>query len=217
MKAGILATGSAGNAVILNKGILIDIGIPYKPLKSSQNDLKIVLLTHIHSDHFKPSTVKKIASARPSLRWAAGEWMVGSLLKAKVSKTQIDVLEMNRRYDYGAFQVEPFPLVHDVPNCGWKIWMGGESALYATDTGSMAGIEAKDFSLYLLEANHDEKEIMERIREKEAAGEYAYERRVIRTHLSYQQANDFIYENAGPNSEYLYLHQHQERTVKMKE
>lgn len=138
-----------------------------------------------------------------------------SLLKAKVNKTQIDVLEMNRRYDYGDFQVEPFPLVHDVPNCGWKIWMNGESALYATDTGSMANVEAKDFSLYLLEANHDETEIMERIREKEAAGEFAYERRVIRTHLSYQQANDFIYANAGPNSEYLYLHQHQERTVKV--
>ena len=33
MKAEILATGSTGNAVLLNRFILIDIGIAYKTLK----------------------------------------------------------------------------------------------------------------------------------------------------------------------------------------
>ena len=217
MKAEILATGSTGNAVILNRFILIDAGIAYKPLKSRQNDLKIVLLSHYHGDHFKPSTVQKLASARPALRWAAGAWMVDRLLKAGVSKAQIDVLEMGRRYEYGPFAVESVPLVHDVPNCGWKIYMGGKKAFYATDTGNLNGIEAKDFDLIMLEANHDETEIKKRLADKEAAGEFAYERRVMRTHLSYQQANDFIYANAGPNSEYIYLHQHQEREAKAHE
>ena len=213
MKAEILATGSTGNAVILNRHILIDIGIAYRPLKSRQNDLKIVLLSHIHGDHYKPSTVKSLSSARPSLRWACGEWMVDALLKSKVSKTQIDVLEMGKIYDYGYFCIEPFSLKHDVPNCGWKIYFDGKKAIYATDTGNLNGVEAKDFDLFLLEANHDETELQEIIKSKEAAGEFAYEKRVMYTHLSYQQANDFIYANAGPNSEYIYLHQHQERTM----
>ena len=143
--------------------------------------------------------------------------MVDALLKAKVSKTQIDVLEMGRVYDYGYFRIEPFSLKHDVPNCGWKIYFDDKKAIYATDTGNLNGVEAKDFDLFLLEANHDENELQEIIKSKEMAGEFAYEKRVMYTHLSYQQANDFIYANAGPNSEYIYLHQHQEREVKANE
>lgn len=49
MEYEIIATGSAGNAVVLNKYVLIDIGVPFKALKSVYRDLKIVLLTHIHT------------------------------------------------------------------------------------------------------------------------------------------------------------------------
>lgn len=49
MEYEIIATGSKGNAVILNKHILIDIGIPFKNLAHIYQDIKLVLLTHIHS------------------------------------------------------------------------------------------------------------------------------------------------------------------------
>lgn len=45
----IVATGSSGNCVIINNIIAIDAGVPFKALKPFYKDLKIVLLTHIHT------------------------------------------------------------------------------------------------------------------------------------------------------------------------
>lgn len=215
MKVDVLQTGSAGNCCIINNMIALDMGVAYKKVAPYINSLKLVFVGHRHQDHFKQSTIKRLAKERPGLRFCGGAWMVDYFLKAHVKASQIDVLEMGKRYDYGAFQIEAFSVKHDVPNAGLKLFVDGKKAIYIVDAGNLNGIEAPNYDLFLIECNHDETEIMERIREKEAAGEFAYERRVIRTHLSYQQANDFIYANAGPNSEYLYLHQHQERTVKV--
>lgn len=45
----ILATGSGGNCTIINHSIAIDMGIPYKKIEPYVKDLKLLLLTHIHS------------------------------------------------------------------------------------------------------------------------------------------------------------------------
>ena len=46
----ILATGSSGNAVVINGEILIDCGVPMKKLRESGyiKSLNLVLLTHAH-------------------------------------------------------------------------------------------------------------------------------------------------------------------------
>ena len=44
----ILGTGSSGNAVIINKSIMIDCGLPYNRIQPHAKDLKLVLLTHVH-------------------------------------------------------------------------------------------------------------------------------------------------------------------------
>ena len=49
MKYEVLATGSKGNACVLNEHVLIDAGVTFKTLKNVYKDLKLVLLTHIHS------------------------------------------------------------------------------------------------------------------------------------------------------------------------
>ncbi len=49
MEYEIISTGSQGNAVVLNKNILIDIGVSFKALKNVYRNLSLVLLTHIHS------------------------------------------------------------------------------------------------------------------------------------------------------------------------
>ena len=54
-------------------------------------------------------------------------------------------------------------------------------------------------------------EIQEKIRKKQAQGEYAYEVGVLHTHLSKKKCDDFIYANIGSNGEYVYLHQHEDR------
>jgi len=214
----ILATGSSGNAVIINGEILIDIGVPYKTLEQSGyiKALKLVLLTHEHGDHFNPSTVRRLHQERPRLRFGCCEWMVGPLLEAGVNKLMIDVYRFEHTYRYGEFhrygkfQVSSEPTPHDVQNCCYHINAYGDLLFYATDTSTLDGIEAKDYDLYLIEANHTRAEIEARIAEKQARGEFSYEARAVRNHLSREQAEEWLARNAGPNSRYVFLHQHKE-------
>lgn len=206
----IIATGSKGNAVVLNDYILVDCGVPFKKLKDNYRDIKIVLLTHIHSDHFNRSTIRRLARDRPTLRFGCCSWLVADLLKCGVSKRNIDVYEIGKVYDYKAFKVSPIKLYHDVPQCGYRIFADGKKAMYATDTAHLQGISAKGYDLYLLEANYEQSELQERIRAKEENGGYIYEYNIPDRHLSKEQADEFIFENMGVNSKYVYLHEHKE-------
>ena len=218
MTYNIIATGSSGNAVILDGRILIDCGVPYKMLRPYVRDLQLVLLTHEHGDHFRPGTVRTLAMARPALRWGCCAWMVPHLLAAGVDKRVIDVYEFAAPgksgmlvYKHLAAIIKPEMLYHNVSNCGWHIWVGLEKVFYATDTGTLDGVEAPYYDLYLIEANHTQAEIEERIREKEAAGEFIYETAAMQNHLSREQALEWLSRNMGQHSRYVFLHQHQER------
>lgn len=207
----IIATGSAGNAVVLNDYILIDCGVSFRALSEVKKGLKIVLLTHIHSDHFNKTTIRRLAAERPTLRFACCEWLLPELLACDVSERNIDVLKIGRIYNYGAFKVSPVKLYHDVDNCGWRIFAGEEKAIYMTDTVTLEGISAKGYDLYLIEANYNESDIQQRIRAKEEAGQYVYEYRVLKTHLSKEKCDEWLLENMGESSEYVYIHQHIEK------
>ena len=78
----VIATGSQGNSVLLNRSILIDFGVPYKSVEPYVDGLKLVLITHRHSDHFKPSTARILAHNKPLLRFGCGPWMVKLLVDA---------------------------------------------------------------------------------------------------------------------------------------
>ena len=215
----VIATGSTGNAVVINSNILIDVGVPFKALEPVKKDLKLVLLTHSHGDHFKPRTVRALHKERPTLRWGCCEWMVGPLLEAGVDKRVIDVANADVPGDTskaliynGLAIVRPEPLVHDVPNCGWHISSSKENLFYATDTATLDGIEAKDYDLYMIEANHTREELEARARAKMEKGEFSYEVRAAANHLSQEQALDWLYQQIGPHSQYVFLHQHSERS-----
>lgn len=210
----IISTGSQGNAVIINKAILIDCGVTFKALKPFYKDFKIVLLTHIHSDHFNKTTIKTLARERPTLRFACGKWLAEPLLKCGVEKHNIDVLETDKMYGYGICNIIPVPLVHNVPNFGWKIHFAkGGKMIYATDTNNLNGIVARNYDLYLIEANYEDEIIQEKIRIKKENGEYAYEQQVLKNHLSKAKCDDFIYKNIGSKGSYVYLHCHKDEEV----
>lgn len=204
----IISTGSQGNAVVIGGIILIDCGVPFSALSEVYKDIKIVLLTHIHSDHFRPSTIRRLSQERPTLRFACCKWLVNDLLNSGVKPTNIDVLEIGTKYDYGAFKVVPVKLYHNVPNAGYRLYFGNERAFYATDTSTLAGITAKNYDLYMVEANYEPEKLIEAINEKSKNGEYAYELNVLRNHLSKPDCDEFIAANRGANSKYVYLHQH---------
>lgn len=204
----VISTGSKGNAVVINDFILVDCGVPYKSIKPFAPKLKLVLLTHIHSDHFRPSTLRTLARERPTLRFACCAWLASDLVAAGVPAKNIDILEIGVMYGYGICNVIPVALVHNVPNCGYKIHFPIGKVFYATDTNNLNGISARNYNLYMVEANHEEEAILKKIADKKAAGEYAYEVHAMRNHLSKDKCDDFIYRNIGAGGEYVYLHCH---------
>lgn len=207
----IIATGSTGNAVEIQNRILIDCGVPFKHISRIAHELQIVLLTHIHGDHFNYSTIRRLAEERPALRWGCGAWLAQPLLECGVQPQNIDVMTYRRKYAYKNFSVEPVPLNHNVPNFGYKLFLPEGRVFYATDTNDLNGISAPDFDLYLVECNYEDEEIQERISDKKMRGEYIYEKDVLNNHLSKAKCDDWIYKNIGPCGEYVYLHGHVER------
>ena len=77
------------------------------------------------------------------------------------------MLEIGKKHDYKLFKLIPIKLYHNVPNCGYKIYFDDEKLLYATDTNTLEGIEAKGYDLYMIEANYTDEEMAERIKAKE--------------------------------------------------
>ena len=210
MTFNILATGSDGNATIFNESILIDCGVPFKALKHHYKRFQLVLLTHVHGDHFNPATVRKLSEMKPAIRWGCCEWMVKPLLDAGVYKRQIDVYVPNHfaRYARQGVGIKPFRTPHNVPNCAYLIQTPDGVAFYATDCGTLDGITAKDCDLYFVEANHSTAELEKRAAAKLDAGEFAYEIRAAENHLSEEQATAWLAENMGPNSLWIPMHQH---------
>ncbi len=212
----IISTGSKGNAVVINNQILIDCGVPFRALQNVYGGLQLVLLTHIHGDHFNQRTIRKLAQERPSLRFACRKWLVAPLIECEVAPHKIDLLQEGEAICYGqdSPSIESVTLVHNVPNCGWKVHFPNHSHLfYATDTNVLDGIEARNYDLYMVEANYSEAEIAERIRRKQDAGEYCHEWDVLQNHLSREKADNWLYQNMGPGSVYVYLHEHEEHTA----
>lgn len=222
-KVKVISTGSKGNAVLLNDEILIDCGVPFRELEPYCKGLKLVLLTHIHGDHFNPETIKRLHFLRPALRWCVPPWLAEPMGRIGVDRRVTD--EAMQRHDLFYLLSESTsayvwydPIPHDVPNCAWHIQFadgeksdGFDSIFYATDCASLNGVSALAYDLYLIEANYGEEEIQERMRRKLEAGEFSYESRAMESHLSREQARAWLAQNAAiGKSHVLYLHQHQD-------
>ena len=201
--AKVISSGSEGNAVIYNNAIMVDCGVTLKALQEVKRSLKIVLLTHKHGDHLKLRTLQRLQAERPTLRVACGNFLLEELPCIK----NIDVLQVGKIYDYGAFKVSPVKLYHDVPNFGWRIFLpNGQKIFHATDTAHLEGITAKGYDLYAIEHNYCEEYIQQAIEEARANGEYTHAYGNINTHMSVQQAKVFIEANRKESSEVLELH-----------
>lgn len=206
MHYSIINSGSDGNGIVVNEKILIDCGVSYKKLSPYIDKLRLVFISHCHGDHFNKSTVKLLANARPTLRFAVGSYLVNELIEIGINKANIDVIEPCKIYNYGIFKIEPVKLYHDVPNIGLRVFMNNKKLIYATDTYTLKGISAKDYDVYLIEGNYEnEEELHER-----AYNSY-YELRVKRTHLSREYTTKWLLENMGDNSIYEFMHQHKDR------
>ena len=116
-------TGSKGNAILIDDKILIDCGVSFKKINTYCDNIKLVLLTHIHNDHFNKTTIKRLASDKPLIRFGCCEWLVQSLIDCGVNKKNIDVLEVGKKYNYGICKITPILLYHNVEQCGYRVFI----------------------------------------------------------------------------------------------
>ena len=146
----IINSGSDGNCTIIESKIAIDMGVSFKKLSPYVKDLKLVLLTHIHCDHFNKATIKKLAKERPTLRFGCCEWLVQDLIDCGIDKRNIDVYKIGIKYNYTQFKIVPLKLYHDVPQCGYRIFIDDYKIIYATDTKTLDGITAPNYDYYFI-------------------------------------------------------------------
>lgn len=230
----IIASGSKGNSLAICEGslsILIDCGVAYKSIKGIKPDF--IFLTHEHSDHLRVRTIKNVMKNHPLCRFVIAPFLYQKLRDAGVPARRIvicdagDLVELKK--GNVIVKASTFGLVHDVPNVGWKLSLENNKTsekvntsdnssvnsnaltlMYATDTSEIDHIELKNLDYYFIEANYVESELEERMQAKLEAGEYAYEMRVKGSHLSQEQTDKWLSDNAGENSKFVYMHQHVE-------
>lgn len=202
----IIGSSSAGNAIVYMKEILVDVGLPYSKIEPYLDDIQIILLTHEHGDHFNKRTIKKIGKTHPNILLCVPD-ALALAVKDMGYAGRVFHFATNRKYKFSRdLFIESFQLFHDVDNVGYKIHYGCMKIVHATDTGSLDHIEAKGYDLYAIEHNHDEEIINETIKNKLQDGAFIHEIRSKETHLSFQQAEEWIDQNNTNNGEVIMLH-----------
>lgn len=165
-------------------------------------------MSSVHKDHLLYSTVRTIAYNYPNIKFICGSIDIIDILinKCNVDKKNVYYLDEYKKYNLGLIKCKLEPVKHDVPNHLIKIEMNNKKILYVVDTATMQGIEAKNYDYYLIEANYDEELLQQHLEEIDNTDDYNYLYRAKNTHLSKQQAIDFLVTNMGDNSEYKFIH-----------
>lgn len=205
----VISSSSSGNCYIYNQDLMLDVGVSFSKIKEYLKDIKLLCLTHEHTDHLRKKTIQKLIYERPTIKIVCGEWLVEKLINLEIPKKNIIVLKLNKKYDFGKYIIEIFPAEHDVGNCGYKITIkkNNYKIFHVTDVSNLDKIEAKNYNWYSIEANYMKDMLDEHLKNCNDEGTLYYLERVSKTHLSYEQANSFLIDNMGENSEYIYVHE----------
>lgn len=193
----IISTGSKGNSVIIND-VMVDCGIAFKKLKEYLYDVKYLLLTHIHSDHIKPTTLKRIKKEFPHIK-VIGNYEVAQLYDVD------HIINAGFPMDIDNYTFEAFECVHDVVTYGYTWSFNDNEIIYATDTNSLENAPERKYDYLFLESNYDV-EKLELARGKRS--KYGYDPYISGLrHLSTKDCKTFYYLNRrDKNSELIELH-----------
>lgn len=193
----IISTGSKGNSVIIND-IMVDCGVAFKRLKEYLYDIKYLLLTHIHSDHIKPTTLKRIKKEFPHIK-VIGNYEVAQLYDVD------HIINAGFPMDIDNYTFEAFECVHDVVTYGYTWSFNDNEIIYATDTNSLENAPERKYDYLFLESNYDV-EKLELARGKRS--KYGYDPYISGLrHLSTKDCKTFYYLNRkDKNSELIELH-----------
>jgi phosphoribosyl 1,2-cyclic phosphodiesterase len=174
---------------------MIDLGLSYSKTKPYCDGIKYVLLTHIHGDHFKKDTIRKLFVNHEQIKFVCGEWLREKLLKIGVEQDRIIVHEFGKVYELGEYKISPIIAYHDVENCGYRIMKDGYKHLHITDTVSLEGIEAVNYNSASIECNHHYERALELIEEAKENDEFSHLKGAMNSHLAVHKTIDFCKEN----------------------
>ena len=208
MKYNVISSSSSGNAIIVDDILALDVGVAYKKIKPYLDKVRIIFISHIHKDHLNPKTIEQIVYNYPTIRFLSGNREVTkNLYLSGVQPSNIIYMPNdNKWYDMRLLKFKMQPVEHDVMNTCLHFEICGKKGLYVVDTNNVDDIKAKDYDLFLIESNYKEEILQNHIMNCENDDELFYLKRVPNTHLSYQQANSFLIQNMGRNSQFEYIH-----------
>lgn len=194
----VISSGSVGNCVVIDD-IMIDCGVPYTKIKEELYNIKYLLITHIHGDHVRKSTLNYIKRNFPNIT------IISNYDVHQVYGVDI-VANAGYEIYTDDYVFNCFECVHDVVTYGYYWNHIGLDIIYATDTSNMNfAPQDMKFDYLFLESNHDEKKL-EAVRERtKNLGYDAYAGG--KRHLSTQKSREYYFVNRrDKDSEHIELH-----------
>lgn len=163
MKIYSLASGSKGNAVLIND-ILIDCGISFKQIKQRLSlinkdikDIKHLLITHEHDDHVS-GIGTLLGNIDIPIYMTQKTYNNFGRNFDKIRGKNINFINYYEEFCLNNVLVTPIPLSHDSSDIVGYIFKGDEQVSYFADTGYFKSENYKyvlNSNKYIIEFNHD--------------------------------------------------------------
>lgn len=211
-----LGSGSSGNCYYIGTshyGILLDAGLSLRRIQKRLKDVNIkfeniygILLTHGHADHVRGANAISNNLHIPFYATQETFNLISTGYRSQyiVDKADQRIIKTFNPFSIGEFNIQAFPLDHDVPNVGYEIEFRGKKIVLATDLGCTTEylnelVSKTDY--LILESNYDDDMLIH--------GSYPYllKQRILGNngHLSNKKASDLIKEHASVNLKKLFL------------
>lgn len=191
----VIASGSTGNAVRIEH-LMIDCGIPYKDMQEELYKVDTLFITHVHGDHLKDATIRKIMRMFPNIK------IYGNY---EVAYRYPTITPVGDDYTFKSkdLTMTTFECVHDVKTQGLLIEKDDLNIIYATDTAELPQL-GKKFDYLFIESNFDEEKLAQANEVKRGYNPYLNS---ASRHLSTQKSKLFyVLNRKNTDSKWIELH-----------
>jgi phosphoribosyl 1,2-cyclic phosphodiesterase len=164
---------------------MLDCGLPWPKAKKAfvfaTSSVSAVLLGHSHGDHSQGVSGAAAAGIDIYL-------LPETKSELGLSGHRYHEIEPLKQFSVGTLTVLPFPLEHDVPNCGFLIAdQSGDKVCYINDT-CYSRYRFREVGIYAIEVNYSKATMSEGI-------PLAHRLRVMRSHMSLETVLAFLRAN----------------------
>jgi len=187
------ASSSSGNVNLISDGkttLMLDCGLSWPKIKKAMNfktsSINSILLSHCHADHS--------LGCKDAMKDGIDCYMLPETKDAlKLSGHRLHEIELKKMVQVGTFKIKAFPLIHDVPNCGFLIMnQEKEYAAYITDTAYCEFLFPA-LSLLAIDANYQDEILNENV--KNGSVPAVMKNRLLWSHFSLENVLKLLRDN----------------------